>query len=138
MGTESRVTEPEHGFLGWLDSPRIVVGAALLFLLALSVFGIVLWNDQRQAVKRIDALVIQHQEQSITANKDSVSICFSNAAQGPALRRALSEIEMAIADPQARAALADLRALNVLNTPTLRECRLLAVELHVSIPRSIR
>jgi hypothetical protein len=128
--TEAR---PEDGLLGWLDGPRLVVGAFAFFLLGLTVLGVLLWSDQRTAVQRIDSIQRERSAEQLTAKTDSVARCFSTANQGPALRRVLRGLERG-ADMETRLALRDFRQLNLLNAPTLRECRQLADRLNVPIP----
>lgn len=128
----------EHGLLGWLDGPRLVVGAFLLFLAGLTVLGILLWSDQRQQVDRIDRIISERHAEAIAANKDSVRSCFASATQGPAIGRVLRSLERQTKDPIARENIRNFRELNDLNTPTLRECRQLAEKLNVPIPKGVR
>jgi hypothetical protein len=136
--------EPDHeqpGLLEWLDGPRLVVGAFIFFMLALSVLGILLWSDQRdqqqqlvEQVARIDELAEANRGRVKATNEEAVARCFSTAAQGPALRRVLRALENQTPDPQARADLMNFRLLNEANTSTVAECRALARRLHVPVP----
>lgn len=128
----------EEGLLGWLDSPRLVVGGFAFFLLGLTVLGIFLWTDQRKQVDRLDALVVARAKEERAAKREQVESCFSRATQGPSLQRVLIAIERDISDPQAREQIRDFARLNDLNTPTVRECRILAGKLNVDIPKGVR
>lgn len=128
----------EGGVLGWLDGPRLVVIAAGLFMFGLFALLLLLWSDQRDQVERIDKIVMERQDEAEAANRQQVINCFSAAAEGPALQRVLEVIERESDSLAIRNAIADLRTLNDLNAPTLRECRRLADRLNVPIPKGIR
>jgi hypothetical protein len=129
----------EEGFLGWLDSPRLVVGAFAFFLLGLAVLGILLWTDQQKQTDRLDAVIVQRLREERAAKTEQVGGCFQRATQGPALQRVLLGLaEGHATQPQLRDQLRDFARLNALNTPTLRECRQLAADLNVPIPKGVR
>lgn len=128
----------DMGFLGWLDGPHLVVGAFAFFLCGLTILGILLWSDQREQVRRIDAINAEHIREQREANVQLVDRCFANANLSPALDRVLFVIEGAAATPAGRQAVRDFRLLNDLNSNTLRECRQLADKLDVPIPKGIR
>lgn len=134
--------EPIGGVLGWLDGPRLVVGAFAFFLLGLAVLGILLWSDQRQQQKvlaaqvaRIDDLASENRTRARAASEEAVSRCFSSATQSPALRKVLLAIELETMDVEAKAALRTFRRLSEENSSTLPECRALAKRLHVPVPK---
>lgn len=125
------VAEKQSGVLEWLDSPRLVVGAFAFFLLGLTSLGVLLWSDSREQTVRLDAIVAQRLREEQTAKQEQVDTCFSRAAQGPALRAVLLALERGIDDPRAKDKLSDFRELSLLNTPTVAECRQLAMKLNV-------
>jgi hypothetical protein len=132
----------EHGLLGWLDGPRLVVGAFMLFLAGLTILGILLWSDQREVSKtleaqiaRIDDLAKESRTRAESASAEAVSRCFSGAATAPALQKVLAAIELETMDPEAKQALRNFRRLSEENASTIPECRALAKRLHVPIPK---
>lgn len=125
----------QEGLLGWLDRPNIVVGAFLVFVLAMAAFGVLLWSDQQKQVDRIDELFDQRLKEAKAADAETVSRCFSSATQGPALRRVLLALEQEAINEQAKRDLREFRRLNALGTPTLRECHALANRLNQPIPQ---
>lgn len=139
MATEARVhpehAGPEDGVLGWLDGPRLVVGAFAFFLLGLCVLGILLYTDQRKQVLRIDQIVKERRAEQVAANTQTVERCFANAALSPALDKVLRAIESTTTTKDGRRAVHDFRVRNAANTNTLRECRQLAEKLDVPIPK---
>lgn len=128
----------EEGLLDWLDGPRLVVGAFAFFLLGLTVLGILLWSDQREHTERLDVLVMRSVSEEKTAKIEQVNNCFSRAAQGPALLRVLAALERELDDPRGRREIRSFKAFSALNTPTYRECRLLAARLNVPLPKGVR
>lgn len=129
---------PEEGLLGWLDGPRLVVGAFAFFLCGLTVLGILLWSDQRQQVHRIDQLTEEHIAQQRAANRQTVERCFANANLAPALDRVLKIVERGALTVDEKQAVQDYRLLAVLNSNTRRECRQLAERLDIPIPKGVR
>lgn len=132
----------EHGLLGWLDGPRVVIGAFALFLAGLTILGILLWSDQRQVsqkledqIVRINEIAKENRDRADSANQETVTRCFSSAATGPALRKVLAAIEAETMDPVAKENLRNFRRLSEENASTLAECRALAKRLHVAIPK---
>lgn len=128
----------EHGLLGWLDGPRLVVGAFAFFLCGLTVLGILLWSDQREQVRRIDALTAEQVREQRVAYEQAVARCFASANLSPSLERVLVALEALPTTVEGRQAIRDFRQLNRLNSTTLRECRQLADSLRVPIPRGVR
>ena len=128
----------ERGFLRWLDSPRLAIYALVIFVLILSLFSLKLWSDQQKQVNLIDSLLAQRLEEAKAADRDAVGRCYSNATQGPAIRRVLDALEREARTRAARSALQEYKRLNLLNVPTVRECRELANKLNVKIPRSVQ
>jgi hypothetical protein len=61
-----------------------VVGAFAFFLCGLTVLGILLWSDQREQVRRLDALTEEHLLEQKAANAQAVDRCFANANLAPA------------------------------------------------------
>lgn len=131
------VPPEERGLLGWLDGPRLVIGAFMLFLVGLTILGILLWSDQREQVDRIDEIIVARQIEAVAANKESVRRCYSAATQGPGITQVLKSLEGQTSNPVAREHFRNFRVLNELNTPTLRECRQLAETLNVPIPKGV-
>lgn len=129
--------EPD-GVLGWLDGPRLVVGAFAFFLCGLTILGILLWSDQREQVRRLDALTAEHLREQRVSNEQAVERCFANANLAPALDHVLKAVEGTTSTVDGRQAVRDFRQLNRLNSNTLRECRQLAEKLNVKIPKGIR
>lgn len=124
--------------VNWLDGPSFVRGAFVLFMIGILGLILLLWNDQREQVDRIDQIVAERVEEANRARQDQVDTCFARANQGPAIQRALEAIASALDTAKARQAVEDFRLLNKLNTPTFRECRQLAGELNVPLPKGIR
>jgi hypothetical protein len=133
MEVPSVSTKPpeEEGLLGWLDGPRVVVGAFAFFLLGMVILLILLWSDTNR-------LQAEHEAEALAAQKEQVGQCFATANQTPQLQRVLLALEREVQNPATRAALINYRQLNDLNSPRLRECRQLAKELNVPIPEGIR
>jgi hypothetical protein len=123
-------TKSEEGLLGWLDGPRVVVGAFAFFLLGMVILLILLWSDTNR-------LQAEHEAEALAAQKEQVGQCFATASQAPQLLLVLNALEREVSDPAARDALRNYRRLNSLNAPTLRECRQLAEELNVPIPKGV-
>ena len=128
----------EHGLLGWLDGPRLVVGAFAFFLCGLAILGILLWSDQRAQVRRIDKLTEENIAQQRAGNIQTVERCFANANLAVPLDRVLGALERQMSNTADRQAVRDFRKLNDLNSNTLHECRQLAEKLNVPIPRGVR
>lgn len=130
--------EADDGLLGWLDGPHLVVGAFAFFLCGLTILGILLWSDQREQVRRLDALTEEHIREQRISNEQAVERCFATATLNPALNEVLRVLERATSTPAERQAVRDFRLLNDLSSNTLRECRRLAMQLNVPIPKGIR
>lgn len=136
---DQALEEPEEDLLELLDGPRIALGAFAFFMVGLLILSLLLWNEQRKQIERIDDLQQNRIMQEQTAKKVQVETCFSRAAQTPPLNRLLRALQAEIDNPAVRADIKNYRELVALNTPTFRQCRELADRLNVPVPtRSIR
>lgn len=136
--TNGNTTENGHEegtFLAQVDTWRFVAGIAFVASMVLVIFSIYLWTQLNNTVDRLDAVVHARLVEAETSDRESVLRCFSSASQGPALRRALRGLESVVKDPEAQAALRNLRRTSVANSSTIRDCRNLAKKLKVSIPK---
>lgn len=128
----------ERRLVDWLDGPRIAFGGLIAFLLVMSLFGLKLYSDQQQQVEQIQVLLQANRDRLKASNEDQVRSCFASATQAPAISRLLHALEMEARSEPTREALRNYSDLNDLNASTIRECRQLAKDLHVPIPKGVR
>lgn len=120
------------------DGPSFVRFGAAVFVVGILALIMLMWNDQREQVDRIDAIVAERQQEAQVARQNQVDTCFARASQGPAIQAALTAIVSELDTKKSREAVEDFRVLSNLNTPTYRECRQLAGQLNVSLPKGVR
>lgn len=121
--------EPEveaHGILAELDTWHVAAAVAAVALAVMLLFVLKLWVD-------LDNVVDARAQEARVANETQVAACFAGAAQSPALRAVLVAVEREFMDPRATEALRNFIQLNLLNSPTIRDCRQLATDLDVPV-----
>ena len=127
----------QHTILEELDTSKIGIAILIIAIALLSVFSIYLLTQLDETVERLDGVVSARLEEAQKADEEQVTRCFSSATQGPVLRRVLLSFERETMDPTTKQDLQEFRRLSLLNTPTLRDCRLLAKQLGVDVPKGV-
>lgn len=116
--------ERQERFLDIFDTARLGLAIASVVMVVLILFVLKLWID-------LNGIVEARAQEARIANEQQVAGCFAAAAQAPPLRQVLVAVEREF-NEDAVVALREFIRLNLVNSPTIRDCRQLADDLGVS------
>lgn len=123
--------EEEDGFLEKLDGPRLVIAALVVFILLMLLVVTKLWID-------VNNVVEARELEARRANEQTVDRCFASATQSVPLQRVLIALRDSVDDPVAKYDIQNYLNISKQQTSTIRECRILAQQLNIPVPKEFQ